>query len=207
VQVGDGDAVADGDADFVGVALVVELDVVAGEVVSGAVEMLPEALAVAESLGEALAEAEEDFLLLAEGEAERSESGSAEVPVAPGEGLRLVAAPIALSGASCESAVPVTKVTMGSSATLTPMASTRPAPTAVPSSSRDLPRPRARRVPLLPRCSLRRRAARPAPSTTTGTAAPLSAPLSLDEGASEAAPAPSSLAGVPHPGQDRAPLM
>jgi hypothetical protein len=207
VQVGEGDAVAEGDEEAVGVELAVTLVVAAGEVVSGAAEMSPEAVAVADSLGEALAEAEEVFLALGEGDAETSESGSAEVPVAPGEGLRLVAAPIALSVESCESAVPVTKVTMGSSATLTPMASTRPAPTAVPSSSRDLPRPRARRVPLPPRCSLRRRAARPVPSAATGTAALLSAPLSFDGGTSEAALAPSSLAGVPHPGQDRAPLM
>jgi hypothetical protein len=108
VQVGDGDAVADGDEEAVGVELVVALVVAAGEVVSGSVVMEPEAVAVAESLGEALAEAEAVFLLLAEGDAETSESGSAEVPEAPGEGLRLVAAPIALSVESCESAVPVT---------------------------------------------------------------------------------------------------
>jgi hypothetical protein len=108
VQVGDGDAVADGDEEAVGVALVVALGVAAGEVVSGSVVMAPEAVAVTESLGEGLAEAEADFLLLAEGDTETSESGSAEVPVAPGEGLRLPVGPLALSGESCESAVPVT---------------------------------------------------------------------------------------------------
>jgi hypothetical protein len=109
VQVGDGEADADGDADVVGSELVVELAVAAGEVVSGSVVMEPEAVAVVEA--EVPGEAEVFFFALAEADADTAESGSAEVPLVPvglGEALGLTVVPLALSGESCESAVPVT---------------------------------------------------------------------------------------------------